>query len=99
MDPKSMAGDWIKDVAKQKRDNLRELACGASHLLPISIEHTIKATTSHSSEIMLDEITSIERFSKFAIFFSEYTWFLVCFSFHTTLFSLSNECLSLYQHR
>ena len=50
MDPKSMAGDWIKDVAKQKRDNLRELACGASHLLPISIEHipytyTIKATT------------------------------------------------------
>ena len=51
MDPKSTAGDWIKDVAKQKsRDNLRELACGASHLLPISIEHipytyTIKATT------------------------------------------------------
>ena len=35
-----MAGDWIKDVAKQKRDNLRELACSASHLLPISIEHT-----------------------------------------------------------
>ena len=62
MDPKSMAGDWIKDVAKQKsRDNLRELACGASHLLPITYTinlHTIKATTSHSSEIMLDEITS-----------------------------------------